>query len=395
MEKWLEIDLDKLKFNAQSLQNYFKVPVMAVIKQNGYGLGALAMATFLEQQGIRYFAVTNISEGVELRRGGVDSPILIFAPFVFDRENLDNLWRYGLIPTVYSLESAQALDEYSNSVGRPITVHVKVDSGMGRMGFTPDELLAAAGRLKELSGLRYEGIFTHYSNAFEPKMDYTKKQMKSFLNLVERLRENGLEFALKYSANSLAALKFPETHMDLVNIGSAFLGNSNINLAVPLKKVYTCRARVLQIRTIQKGSYIGYSNTFKAGGDISTAVIPIGYTDGFGVQKKIDSFRFTDFLREQLHLIKTFLKPANSIYFEGKPLKVLGKTSLQLTVVDTGGQPIKAGDIVDIDINPLFTNARLPRIYTGSVVAGLTDSQFMAEAAAASQNEVACSKEGN
>lgn len=395
MEKWLEIDLDKLKYNAQSLQKYFEVPVMAVIKQNGYGLGALAMATFLEQQGIRYFAVTNVSEGVELRKGGVDSPILIFAPFVFDRENLDNLWRYGLIPTVYSLESAQALNEYSNSVGRPVTVHVKVDTGMGRMGFTPEELLADAERLKELKGLRYEGIFTHYSNAFEPRMDYTKKQMESFLDLVERLRGNGLDFSLKYSANSLAALKFPETHMDMVNIGSAFLGNSNINPAVPLKKVYRCRARVLQIRNIQKGSYIGYSNTFKAGRDITTAVIPIGYTDGFGVQKKIDSFRFTDFLREKVHLIKTFLKPSNSIYIEGKPLKVLGKTSLQLTVVDTGGQPIKAGDIVDIDINPLFTNARLPRVYTGSVVTGLADSEFMAEAAAASQNEVACTKEDN
>lgn len=395
MEKWLEVDLDKLKFNAQSLQSYFKVPVMAVIKQNGYGLGALAMATFLEQQGIRYFAVTNVSEGVELRKGGVDSPILIFAPFVFERDNLDDLWRYGLIPTVYSLESAEALDEYSRSVGRPVTVHVKVDTGMGRMGFSPDEIMAAAGRLKELKGLRYEGIFTHYSNAFEPEMDYTKKQMQSLLKLVERLREAGLEFSLKYSANSLAALKFPETHMDMVNIGSAFLGNSNVNPAVQLKKIYRCRARVLQIRKVKKGSFIGYSNTFKAAQDMTTAVIPIGYTDGFGVQKKIDSFRFTDFLREQLHLIKTFLKPTSNIYFGGKPLKVLGKTSLQLTVVDTGGQPLKAGDIVDVDINPLFANARLPRVYTGSVVAGLSDSQFMAEAAAASQNETACTKEDN
>ncbi len=393
MEKWLEVDFDKLKFNAQSLQNYFRVPIMAVIKQDGYGLGALAVATFLEQQGISYFAVTNISEGVELRKGGVVSPILIFAPFVYDIDNLEKLWRYNLTPTVYSMESAEALNSYSAKAGEPVNVHIKVDSGMGRMGFTPEELTAAAGKLKALTGLRYEGIFTHYSNAFEAQMNYTKRQMDSFLSAVERLGEAGILFSLKYSANSLAALKFPETHMDMVTIGSAFLGNSTINPDVPLKKVYCCRARVLQVRRIKKGSFIGYSNTYVAPRDINAAVIPIGYTDGFGLQKKIDSFRFTDFLREQLHLIKSFLRPTGSIHFEGKPLRVLGKTSLQLTVVDTAGLPIKPGDVVDVDLNPLLADARVSRIYTGSSLGGIMAADYLEEAAAASQNEVACTCE--
>ncbi|HWI55263.1 MAG TPA: alanine racemase [Desulfobacteria bacterium] len=393
MEKWLEVDLDKLKFNAQSLQNYFRVPVMAVIKQDGYGLGALAVATFLEQQGIHYFAVTNVSEGVELRKGGVVSPILIFAPCLFDNNDFEQLWRYNLTPTVYSMENAEALNSYGIIAGRPVNVHIKVDSGMGRMGFTPDELMAAAGRLKALKGIRYEGVFTHYSNAFEAQMDYTKKQMTSFLSVVERLGQEGLNFQLKYSANSLAALKFPETHMDMVTIGSAFLGNSTVNPEVPLKKVYRCRARVLQVRKIKKGDFIGYSNTYTAPKDMTTAVIPVGYTDGFGLQKKIDSFRFTDFLREQLHLIKSFLRPASSVYFEGRPLKVLGKTSLQLTVVDTGGLPVKAGDIVDVDLNPLFANVRVARIYTGSTLGGTVSADYLEEAAATAQDEIACTRE--
>lgn len=393
MEKWLEVDLDNLKYNVESLKNYFKVPIQAVIKQNAYGLGGVAVATLLEQAGINFFAVTNVSEGIELRRGGIVSPILVFAPVFADDEELNSLWYYNLTPGVYSLEAAEKLNSHAASTGQDIKVHIKVDSGMGRMGFAPDELLSCAGRLKELNQLKYEGIFTHYSNAFEPQMDYTKKQLHKFLKLIDSLNSSGLKFPLKYSANSLAALKFPETHMDMVTIGSAFLGNSSINPEVPLKKVYRCQARVLQVRTIKKGQFIGYSNTFKAVRDTKVAVIPIGYTDGFGVQKKIESFRFADFIREQVNLIKTFLRPSKNIFFKGTPLRVLGKTSLQLTVVEIGDLPVKAGDLLTIEINPLFANSRLPRLYTGANIAGGGSRDFMAEAAATAQNEVACTVE--
>ncbi len=371
MEKWLEVDLAKLKHNVQALQQYFKVPMMAVIKQNAYGLGALTVGIFLEQAGIRFFAVTSISEGIELRKGGLVSPILIFAPDLSDREELSSLWRFKLIPAVYSQAAAEILNQSARELAKPVEVHIKVDTGMGRLGFTPAELLAAAGRLKELTGLQYRGIFTHYSNAFERRMDYTRRQKDRFLRLVRELEQQGLVFPLKYSANSLAALKFPETHMDMVCIGSALLGNRTINPAVPLTRVYRGRARVLQVRDLEKGSYVGYSKTFKAPKDTRAAVISIGYTDGFGLQKKVDSFRFTDFLREKYHLFRTFLKPEPAVFFEGRPLKILGKTSLQLTVVEIGDLPVKPGDTVEIDLNPLLASARLPRVYTGYAVPGL------------------------
>lgn len=398
MEKWIEVDLDKLKFNVQSLQAYFKVPIMAVIKQNAYGLGDLEVATVLEQLGIRFFAVTNLKEGIDLRNGGVSSPILIFAPCYSEKDTLQSLWQYNLIPTVYSLETAEVLNAFAQQLGKQIDVHLKVDSGMGRMGFSPDELLASADKLKKLQYLRCKGIFTHYSNAFEHKMDYTKIQKDRFVKLVDELTEKGLTIPLKYSANSLAALKFSETHMDMVTIGSAFLGNSTVNPAVPLKKVFRCRAKVLQVRNIKKGSFIGYSNTFRAKKDLRTAVLPIGYTDGFGMQKKIDAFRATDFLREQYQLIKGFLRPGDSVFFEGKPLKVMGKTSLQLTVVDIGSLQIKPGDLVDIDLNPLLANARLARVYIGGARPSQIDpgsDSYLDEAAVTAQHEVACTLEEN
>jgi alanine racemase len=355
LEKWLEIDLGNLKENIKALKGFFQVPVMAVIKQNAYGLGAVTIGRFMEKNGITFFAVTTVSEGVELRLGGVTSPVLIFAPFYDDPEELKNLWQYNLIPAVYSLAAAEKLNAWAVKTAGSIDVHLKADTGMGRMGFTSDELLVAAQRLRELTGLKYTGIYTHFSNAFEKEINYTRVQTNRLKELVQRLAEQGIDISLKYGANSLAALKFPETHMDMVNIGSA----------VPLKKAYRCQAKVLQIRTLTKGSYVGYSNTYKVETDTRVAVIPIGYTDGFGVQKKIDSFRFNDFLRELVHLMKIFTSQGNSIFYNGKPLRVLGKTSLQLTVVEVGDIPIKPGDIVDIDINPLFANARLERIYTG------------------------------
>lgn len=365
MEKWLEIDLGKLKDNVEALQNYIKVPIMAVIKQNAYGLGAIPVGIFLEQLGIRFFAVTNVAEGVELRTGGLTSPILVFAPFFNDPEELDMLWKYRLNPAVYSLAAAEVLNEHAGKMGSSIEVHLKADTGMGRMGFTPDELLASADRLIELDRLKFRGIFTHYSNAFEKEMEYTAKQRAEFLHLVDRLEAKGFAVPLKYSANSLAALKFPETHMNMVSIGSAFLGNSIVNPAVPLKKIYRCRARVLQVRNLRKGSFVGYSNTYRAGRDIRAAVLPIGYTDGFGIQKKIDAFRFADYLREQYHLVKAFLRPRPSIFFQGKPLRIIGKTSLQLTVVDIGDLPLAPGDTVEIELNPLLAGARMERLYVG------------------------------
>ncbi len=371
MEKWMEIDLDRLRNNVQALQSYFNVPIMAVIKQNAYGLGALALGSFLEQLGISCFAVTTTAEGVELRQGGIKSPIVVFAPLYNDPKQLEQLWEYRLIPAVYSLEAAAILNEYAAKSGRSIDVHVKTDSGMGRMGFAPEEIPALAPRLLELDRLVYKGIFTHYSNAFEKKMGYTALQREKFLKVVTELGQKGLDIPLKYSANSLAALKFPETHMDMVSIGSAFLGNSTVNPAVPLQKIYRCRVKVLQVRTLPKGSYIGYSNTFRTKRTTRVAVLPIGYTDGFGVQKKNDAFRFSDFLREQYHLIKSFVRPANSVFFEGKPLKVIGKTSLQLTVVDIGSLPLKPGDVVDVSLNPLFASARMERVYVGTAAAGM------------------------
>ena len=366
----MEVDLDRLKDNVQALRSYFDVPIMAVIKQNAYGLGALAVGNFLEQQGIQFFAVTTVAEGAELRQGGIKSPILVFAPLYHEPAQLEQLWEYRLIPAVYSLEAAEILNEHAVKADRPIDVHLKIDSGMGRMGFAPEELLSAAQRLKELDGLVYKGVFTHYSNAFEKEMGYTAVQRENFLNVMAELENRGLAIPLKYSANSLAALKFPATHMDMVSIGSAFLGNSTVNSAVPLKRIYRCRVRVLQVRSLPKGSYVGYSNTYRTQQTTRVAVLPIGYTDGFGVQKKNDAFRFADYLREQYHLIKSFFRPDNMVSFEGKPLKVIGKTSLQLTVVDIGSLPVKAGDVVDVSLNPLFASARMERVYVGAAATG-------------------------
>ncbi|MTI85555.1 MAG: alanine racemase [Firmicutes bacterium] len=363
MDKWVEIDLNKLQHNVKALQGYFDVPIMAVLKQNAYGLGAVKIGNFLEQSGINHFAVTHIEEGIELRDGGVRSPILVFAPPGIGKDELNSLWRHELTPSVYSLHFAEILNRLALEKDKPIDVHLKVDTGMGRMGFTPQELLQAAERLKELDGLNLKGIFTHYSNAFEKEMDYTKEQLDSFLSLVNQLENKGFEFTVKYSANSMAALKFPATHMDMVNIGSAFLGNSTINPDVPLKKVYRTRVRVLQARQLEEGSYVGYSNTYKTGKNTHTAVLPIGYTDGFGLEKKIDSFRINDFIRQLYHLLKDFLKPAYSVFFDGKPLKIIGKTSMQLTVVETGNVQLKPGDIVDVYLNPLMANARIDRVY--------------------------------
>lgn len=362
MDRWIEVDFQKLRQNLAALRSFIQVPIMAVLKQDGYGLGAVPVGRFLADQGITCFGVTHIHEGVQLREGGIDAPILIFAPSLADGEDLAAIWDYRLTPSVVSLEAAQILSQSALERDKTLAVHIKIDTGMGRLGFTPGEMLAAAPGLQALPGLEYRGIYTHFSNAFENVMRDTKRQKDVFDRLLDKLAGVGLTFPVRHSANSPAALKFPQTHLDLVRIGSALLGGGTSNNGAQLVRAYRTRVRVLQVRRLQRGSYVGYSNTHRVKKDTNVAILPIGYTDGLGLQKKIDSFRFMDFLREQYHLLKSFAKPEHHVFYKGRPLGILGKTSMQLTVVDIGDLPLKPGDLVDVQLNPLLANG-LERVF--------------------------------
>ena len=281
---WIEIDLDNLSHNVKILNKALpeSCELMAVVKANGYGHGLYEMATQLNRRGVKAFAVATIDEGIELRRFGISGEILIlgYTPPARAKE----LRRYALIQTLIDYDYAIALEEQ----GVDVRAHIKVDTGMHRLGFSKDDVekIAFAFTMKHI---RVCGIFTHLcvSDSLD-EMDqcFTKMQLDSFYRLLTLLKEKGITIPKVHIQSSYGLLNYPELKCDYVRVGIALFGvlsspNDKTKLHMELRPVLSLKARVVLLREIKKGEGVGYSRAFIAQRDSIIAVLPIGYADGY------------------------------------------------------------------------------------------------------------------
>jgi len=220
---WLEVDLEAIAHNVRRVAELVgdKVTVLAVLKADGYGHGAVRVARTALNNGARYLGVASINEGAMLRQAGISAPVLVlgYTPAWQARELVLN----DLSATVFNLEVAQALSRAAKELNNEVRVHIKVDTGMGRLGLLPDEVLPFAQRLRELPGLELEGIFTHFSVA-DSDPEYTRRQIERFREVLAALAEAGIEPPLVHAANSAAILSLPESHFRMVRLGIAMYG---------------------------------------------------------------------------------------------------------------------------------------------------------------------------
>ena len=378
-----EIDLKAIAHNVGELRRitHPDALMMAVVKANAYGHGAVEVARCALQNGAQRLGVARIDEAIQLREAGIKAPILIFGYTL--PEMAPELLEYNLTQTVYTPAFARALSRTAVSLGGKIKIHLKVDTGMGRLGllsqnFKPhhsgeiintkavDASVAIAG----LKGLELEGIFTHFATADSADKRYAKKQLDLFLDFLSRMRECGVNPAVRHAANSAALINMPQSHLDMVRPGIAIYGlypSPEVNKKrVSLKPAMALRARVIHVKKVPAGFNISYGITYKTKQATTIATVPVGYADG----------------------LNRLLSSRGQMLIHGKRAPIVGRVCMDFTMLDVGGiDSVRVGDeavifgpqgndsiTVDEMASSLNTinyeivstiTARVPRVYLG------------------------------
>jgi alanine racemase len=281
---WLEVDLEAIGHNLRQIRQLVgeDVDVLAVLKADGYGHGAVRVARTALNNGARMLGVACLSEAVTLRRAGIDASILIlgYTPAWQARETV----REGITATVFDLESMHALSRAAGELGRMASVHIKVDTGMGRLGLRPEDVLPVLRQAVSLPGLNIEGIFTHFSVADAADKAYTHLQLGRFHTVLSQLEAAGIDVPIVHAANSAATLTVPEARFSMVRVGIALYGlapSDDVRLPPDFCQALSFKTRIAQVKLLSPGSFVSYGNTYQTRRYERIAVIPVGYADGF------------------------------------------------------------------------------------------------------------------
>lgn len=281
---WAEIDLDAISNNVSAFKRHVGegVEIIAVVKANAYGHGAVPVARTALEAGAARLAVHRVGEGVELRRAGIDAPILVMGETPVDGAGLVVEWR--LTPSLISMEFVQALSAHAANLGIETPVHVKVDSGMGRHGLMPDEAVDFLLALRRLPGIYLEGLYTHFATADWADQRYVHQQLDVFNGVLQALGQAGIHVPVVHAANSAAAMVLPEARFNAVRPGIALYGMEPSSEWPPVFELYpalSLKSRVSRVRELPPGTGVSYGRTYITRKFTQAALVPVGYGDGY------------------------------------------------------------------------------------------------------------------
>jgi alanine racemase len=281
------VNLSALAHNLSCITRYLPAgcEVMAVVKANAYGHGAVETARALARQGIKRFAVASLDEGIVLRQSVPEASIVVLGALF--EEQVSDLVAHQLTPVVSDGRILPVLAKTVCSYPVPYPIHLKVETGMGRLGFSSEELFTFLDNPLLRSPLQVEGLMTHLADADGKDSAFTERQLGAFGTVVGRIRQRGITLPLVHTANSAAIVKFPDAHFSLVRPGIMLYGYHTLPATVPppdLKPVLSLHTTIVQLRTIPQGGTVSYNGTFVATRPTRIAVLPIGYADGYSRQ---------------------------------------------------------------------------------------------------------------
>ena len=281
-----EIDLSAFKHNIQEIRRIIKpdTKIIAVVKANAYGHGIVTMAKSALEFGADSLAVARTTEAIQLRKNNILSPILVFGYTTEDE--IEPLIINNVTFTVYDLNTAAMISRHAKKLNKQATIHIKIDTGMSRLGFISKiETIEKINKIKDLPNMYLEGVYTHFADADNYDKNYTVMQLKQFNNFLNMLTANNIDIPIKHAANSAAIIDFPDAHFNAVRPGIAIYGlypSEHVNKnKITLHPVMTLKVQVAQVKTIPKGTKVGYGCRFTADHDMKIATLPIGYADGF------------------------------------------------------------------------------------------------------------------
>ncbi|MGI6551208.1 MAG: alanine racemase [Syntrophomonadales bacterium] len=368
VDKWIEVDIDAISHNLQEIRRKMQAGtrLMAVVKANAYGLGAVSVTRELIKLGVDLFGVTFLSEAMQLRDNGVNEDILVFSPLLY--EDYKTAIQNDLSVTVGSAGDLDLVVKAAEQVGKKARIHIKVDTGLGRFGLAVGETLPVAREAHACEVIILEGIFTHFAEATEDS--YTIRQFESFRSLLEDLEQQGITIPLRHCCGSSAFLRHPHMHLDVVRIGTILYGQFPAGKNIPdvsLKECYHFKARITAIRHFNKGSYLGYYRTYRLPKDSRVAVIPVGLVDGFGVEAMPKPSGWIDLLKMGVKLAASFLnlnRTTLAAVIKKQRIYIRGKTFMQFCLAEVpSGLEIQAGDVLELPVKRTLASLAVPRFY--------------------------------
>ena len=326
---FVQIDLTSVRHNLSVIRKKLKskTKILAMVKAQSYGSGLEKMAAFLEQQGVDYLGVAYVDEGVELRKHGIKTPILVMNP---EEESFDLCIEHQLEPAIYSFNQLdQFIKELIFAKQSNFPVHLKFDTGMRRLGFEPEDWSELVAVIQSQPEIRVAGVYSHLADADNIRdKRFTNLQYKKFEEICLRL-QNGLGCTfIRHLLNSEGVFHFPEFQLDMVRVGIAMYGiSTDINIHKLLLPVIQWQSAISQIKTLKVGEFVGYSRTFKATKSTKIAIIPVGYADGFK---------------------RSLSNGKGGVYIDGKYCPTVGRVCMDMIMVDVTNLTVKEGDSVEI-----------------------------------------------
>lgn len=369
---WIEVDLDALEHNVRMVKRLLDpgVELMAVVKGDGYGHGATWVARAALGAGASCLGVTTVAEAVELRRGGIESPILVFSNIV-PRQALA-IVRHRLKPTLWSVETARAVADCARRQGEKIPVHVKVDCGMNRVGVEPARLESFVDQLGRLEGISLEGVYTHLGSAHGSSRRRLEAEFALFASALRVLEKKGVELRYRHAANSEALIKLPRSRLDMVRVGNLLYGVAfSTRCGLELRATSRARARIIRLREVPKGTGIGYGPDYRTKREARIATVPVGVVDGLGLHFH-NRHRGLAGLRAAFKQVAMALGISGYVRADddefltvnGNNAPVVGRICMQQCMADVTRLPgVREGEVVEVNLPPLFASAWVPRVY--------------------------------
>lgn len=352
---WISVSREALRHNAAAVQQHIGgVTLMAVVKANAFGHGAGETARVFQATGVNFFAVTTLDEAMELRAAGITGRILVFLPPLPDQ--YEAFSELDLEATVGDPETINALGK----VGKPFAVHLKIDTGMGRIGTLPQKALQRALQISITQNVFLTGTYTHFARALEKDESATRRQFTQFQQIINDMKEFSINPGLRHVCNSAALMRFPEMHLDAVRPGTILYGqfpSPHVPRALTLQETWRMEARIVAVRDVPVGASVGYGGEWTARRPSRIAILPVGYADGFTLAPES--------ARSGWRGLKSLLRPSRPfVTVRGRRVPVAGRVAMQTCAIDVTDIPgVAPGDIARVPARRLAANARLPRVF--------------------------------
>lgn len=321
---WAEINLANLAFNFKQIKRKVTpgTKILVTVKADAYGHGLVPVSKNLTANGVNYLGVASIDEGIRIRQAGITTPVLVLGMVL--NNDIAPLFRYGLTPTVCTRELALALENKGRALGKRIKVHVKIDTGMGRIGVLHKDALSLIKVLQKMRSLEIEGMFTHFAFADLDK-EFTLRQVTLFNSLFESLQQCGISIPLVHAANSMGVINFRNSHFTMVRPGIVIYGLRPVDdLELELKPVLSLKTKVVYHKRVPKGYGISYGHAYVTPRATNVVTLPIGYGDGYPRN----------------------LSNLAPVLIAGREFKISGRICMDQILVDIGSMKVKTGDEV-------------------------------------------------